>query len=348
MESSYITALETRAQWLQWGVDTGQKMWGQAGRKYIPGIQSYLKCLQSGDTYFMNKKFCSLVDNARSTVPDDLQFESDWMLSPQGWMWIEEPFSIPTIEADLKELKDGDPLTKEDVDRIARIRISAIGWLPISEGFPTADYMNLNKEGRVAGKGAYQFLCFLDFNIFGDKYINTTEGRFRPRGLAEKGGFGTWSYFMLQDGDKLIDRIHQFEEKAAEEGGHYKEQRSRDMLHEIRWIYSAMYLMSQRLAITVHHDTDRATRRRGVREKREVKDYIKVISLRRYEEEKKHAERTGTHVDWQWQWTVRGHWRNQFYPSIGEYKPKFIESFIKGPSNKPLKPDSINVFVARR
>lgn len=334
MESSYITALETRAKWLHWGIREGQKMWMDRGSKYTSGFQSYLKVLQSGDTYFMNHRFCDLVSNARSTVPDDLQFESAWMLSPQGWMWLERPFPVPTI-LESKSLTD--------------IKLSAIGWLHVPEGYPTADYMDQTRPGKIAGKGAYQFLCFLD-------YSHVIELRTGDKTYARGDeGFGTWSYFMIQDGDNLIDRINEFESKTAqmETGAAYAEGRSRNMLHEIRWIYSAMYLMAQRvpgkgLTTIIHHDTDRATKRRGIREGKPVENYIKVISLRRYEEEKKKAEAAGGHVDWQWQWFVRGHWRNQFYPSTGEYKPKFIEAFIKGPKDKPMKPESTTVFVARR
>lgn len=330
MESSYITALETKADWLKWGIQN---------INLNTGMVNYLRILQSSDTYFMNRRFSALVDNARSTVPDDLEFESSWMLSPEGWLWIEEPFVVPSpIEMEEKKRK----LT------IPPVRISAVGWLSVPEGTPTADYMDTNKAGRVAKKGAFQFLCFLDFSNFrDDEVVETTEGRIQLNRI-HKNGFGTWSYFMLQDGDKLIDRITQFEKQAKLEGGAYNETRQRDMLHEIRWVYSAMYLMAQRLRVTVHHDTDRATKRRGIRENKPVENFIKVISLRRYEEEKKQALTTGKSVDWQWQWTVRGHWRNQFYRSTGEYKPKFIESFIKGPADKPLKPDSVHVFVARR
>lgn len=323
MESSYITALETRMKWLQWGLNEGRDQWKVTGRAAYLGGQSFLRVLEGGDTYFMNKRFCSLVDNARSTVPDELQFESSWMLSPQGWMWIEDPFLVPQLVHEKS---------------LYSVKISAIGWLPINEGLVTADYMEPDKKGRIAGRGAYQFLCFLDYNHI---YDFSTQKK-------HKEGFGTWSYFMLQDGDNLIERIRQFEKQASVDGGAYDDNRTRDMLHEIRWIYSAMYLMAQRLSVTVTHNTDRATRRRAVREKREVPSFIKVVSLRRFEEEKVKAKTTGNAIEWQWQWTVRGHWRNQYYPSTGEYKPKFIESFIKGPADKPLKPDSVHVFVARR
>lgn len=118
-------------------------------------------------------------------------------------------------------------------------------------------------------------------------------------------------------------------------------------LHEVRWLFTALYLMSQRLAVQVHTPTPRATRRRMERAKETPPEFIKVITLRRMQQAK---ERQGPSADvnWHWQWAVRGHWRNQFYATKGIHKPKFVESYIKGPEDKPLKNDTLKLFVAKR
>ena len=36
-------------------------------------------------------------------------------------------------------------------------------------------------------------------------------------------------------------------------------------------------------------------------------------------------------IDWNWQWEVRGHWRNQFYAATNTHKPVFVEAYMKGP-----------------
>jgi hypothetical protein len=322
MDTSYVKAIETRSRWLTWSTGEGADIYNPSGMKYIPGYMSYVKCLEAGDTYFMNKKFCNLIENARATVPDDLTFESSWMQSPQGWMWIEEPFEVPW-PAEVKETsKSSKPKPK----------IAAVGWLPVPEGQTFANYMDSTQPGRMSGKGAYQFLCFMDLGYY--KGLDT--------------GFNAWSYFMIQDGDKLITRIRDFESGATKEGGAYSEERISDMMHEMRWIYSSFYMMAQRLSITVHHNTDRATKRRAEREKRTIAPFFKVVTLRRYEEERKKAEASGNLVNWQCQWEVVGHWRNQYYPSTAEYKQKWIESYVKGPPDKPFKAPSVKVFVARR
>lgn len=367
MESQYIRALEIRSRWLRWAKEHGNNEWAAfdnlkaVNRKtggeieknspvfqsYVQALPAYIKALQAGDTYFMNKKFSSLVEHARLTIPDDLAFEHEWLQSKQGWLWIEEPFRVPEELAEgndiIDKIEDGiknldltgkvtmsqilnniNPELKIRDSKSREIKVAAIGWFPVPEGYQQG-------VGRVAGPGATEFLCYQDFSLYDKDAV----------------GFGCWSYFMLQNGDKLIDRIHQFEAIATTEGGGYRNDRSSDMMHEIRWIYAAYYLMAQRLAVTFNRDTDRNTRRRAERENRPIPQFIRVVSLRKLEEDKKKDKSAGS-VEWQWQWSVRGHWRNQYFPSTQEHKPVFIEAYIKGDSSKPLKPDGHTIFVARR
>lgn len=81
---------------------------------------------------------------------------------------------------------------------------------------------------------------------------------------------------------------------------------------------------------------------------REIKHepIVRVIRLRR----KEHGQGSGSggSVDWQNQWLVRPHWRNQYHPSTGERKPIFIDAYIKGPEDKPFKPPKDYVFKVDR
>jgi hypothetical protein len=42
-------------------------------------------------------------------------------------------------------------------------------------------------------------------------------------------------------------------------------------------------------------------------------------------------------VDWSCRWMVRGHWRNQYHPSIQRHDPLWIMEYVKGPEGKPLR-----------
>src|SRR6185369_7642162 len=115
----------------------------------------------------------------------------------------------------------------------------------------------------------------------------------------------------------------------------YAEGRVTDTLHEIRWIYAAMHLMSQKLAAQVPTPAQRPTKRRLQKANAPLVPLVKVITLRRLQEQQK-AAGTSREVDWQWQWLVSGHWRQQYFPSIGEHRHVWIESYIKGPPEKPV------------
>ena len=85
-------------------------------------LSVYTKILECGDTFYMNGRFCELTDYARQTIPDDLRFEEEWMLSPSGFLWIETPFTVPEPQIPEKEYQHG------VIKRAGGVRISAVGW----------------------------------------------------------------------------------------------------------------------------------------------------------------------------------------------------------------------------
>lgn len=104
-------------------------------------------------------------------------------------------------------------------------------------------------------------------------------------------------------------------------------------------------LANQRIVLTHGMGTDRATRKRAERAGFRRPDEIKVVVLRReYERETWERGEPGdegrgySHAFW-----VRGHLRNQWYPSEGRHKPKWIEAFVKGAGPVEEK-DTINVL----
>jgi hypothetical protein len=333
MATDYMRALETRLQWLAWAKKEGKEAWNnieivkgmmvqkRPGERTFPEeLPAYEVCLETGDTFCMNREFCDLVDHARQTVPDDLMFEASWMQSEHGWLWLETPFRVPIPEKDKHHYKD-----YPDLKQLATV--SAIGWAKIPP-FVTSS------NGRICTEGSYHFLCYQPFSRWNVP------------------GFGCWSHFTVIDGDRLIDRIHQFETNAGIEKGGYKIDRNNDTMHEMRWIYAAFHLMAQKLATTLSNPAPRHTRKRMEREQSQLQPLVKVVTLRRLEQDRKRdaLQRllTPNTVDWQWKWAVRGHWRNQWFPSLEDHRQIFIEAYVKGPEDKPFKMPGHQIFVARR
>lgn len=64
---------------------------------------------------------------------------------------------------------------------------------------------------------------------------------------------------------------------------------------------------------------------------------LRVVALRRADKPCLN-EPGGSDVqrDYTHRWLVRGHWRNQWFPSIQDHKPRWIAQHLKGPEDKPL------------
>jgi hypothetical protein len=56
----------------------------------------------------------------------------------------------------------------------------------------------------------------------------------------------------------------------------------------------------------------------------------------------------GEGPDWQYRWITRGHWRNQWYPSLGEHRQIWIAPYVKGPEDKPFKAPDLRVWTFNR
>jgi hypothetical protein len=165
--------------------------------------------------------------------------------------------------------------------------------------------------------------------------------------------FTPLAYLGMQDGARLGPRVDNFEAWSAE--GYAKHPEYADApyedatglwRHEIRLAYTVFHLMAQRLTTKVPTPVAREVRRRAERQRQVAPPFIQVVTLRRMEIARR-RDPTGEAPDWQWQWSVTGHWRWQFYPSERVHKRIFIESYVKGPADKPFK-NTIKLFAAKR
>lgn len=331
MNTQYSLAIETRLEWLRWVKGGhGPTYWPERFRNTVP---IYLGPLEEGETFFMDEHFCQLVDHARQEMPYDLKFERDWMIRPAGFLYLAIPFEVPHIKelAEKPEYKD------------MKVRIRAIGWTTVTPG--TEITRGSDGKSEIAGHGCTYFRCFLSNLDYRGGPLDNGEKTSR---VIHQNGFAPWSFFVLRDGEVLGNRIRSFEEKVFTDDreGTYTSGREDNALHEIRWIYAAMHLMAQRLATRVRKPTERHVRRRIENRGEKAPPFIEVVTLRRLQAHR--STQPSQNVEWNWQWEVRGHWRNQYYASEGIHKPKFIEAFTKGPKDKPFKEKGTKLFVARR
>lgn len=105
-----------------------------------------------------------------------------------------------------------------------------------------------------------------------------------------------------------------------------------------RTILATWLLMGQTLVRSEPLTAPRPARRRMARLDPLLDPTVRYIDLRRARTEPPdHApERpTGTR-EYRHRWVVRGHWRNQYYPSRNDHRPIWIDPHLAGPEDKPL------------
>ena len=73
---------------------------------------------------------------------------------------------------------------------------------------------------------------------------------------------------------------------------------------------------------------------------------ITVVTLRRPEQPREKGE-PGV-VEWSHRWIVEGHWRQQWYPSLGEHRQIWISPYVKGPEELPLIIPKAHVYQFTR
>lgn len=96
-------------------------------------------------------------------------------------------------------------------------------------------------------------------------------------------------------------------------------------------------LCQQRVGEVKDSQPDRATRRRAARNGLDPSLVdIKVVQLRRREVRPSISDDPQAR-EWSCRWVVQGHWRNQWYPSLQLHRQKWIDDYIKGPEDAPLR-----------
>ena len=114
-----------------------------------------------------------------------------------------------------------------------------------------------------------------------------------------------------------------------------------------RGICSASMFVEQRLA---EHAVVRVGKHVAQRAaKVNVAPTCSIVQMRRLDRRRRDdAVEHETAVEWQCQWLVRGHWRQQFYPTANRHVPRWIAPYIKGPLDKPMRTPRPTVFAVKR
>lgn len=123
---------------------------------------------------------------------------------------------------------------------------------------------------------------------------------------------------------------------------------SRDETRQLLlFVVAAGTFLRQRLLSAEKQPTSRAVLRRL--KPHEFRPYTRVVALRRTQQKAPVLAGENTvSREYQWQWTVRGHVRQQWYPSTQSHLPVWIHPHVAGPEDKPLKPRTTPIISVRR
>jgi hypothetical protein len=102
-------------------------------------------------------------------------------------------------------------------------------------------------------------------------------------------------------------------------------------------IVRATWLLMTQPGVT---DVDEQLTSRTMRRRAEREGYnpapVRVVRIHHDADTPRRSEQSDGRT-YRVRWTVRGHWRNQWYPSRHEHRPVWINPHIKGPDSAPLR-----------
>jgi len=113
-----------------------------------------------------------------------------------------------------------------------------------------------------------------------------------------------------------------------------------------RLVLAALLFIAQEVVVTGQQALSRAERRRYEREhpgKEPPPITVVTLPRRRYERH----EAGERQVAWQSRWAVSGHWRKQPYPASGTVRPRYINPYIKGPQDRPLRVKAKTLYAVK-
>jgi hypothetical protein len=200
------------------------------------------------------------------------------------------------------------------------------------------------------GTGLTALLIVRGIDVGGQKYIAIYIGE-------RSGAGGTCLVFLSKlvwlESTTLGDALARNQQVVTADGSAMRPEREQIKLiaadHILRFVAAAHVWLRQRILIGIDAHIERHQGKRAALalERPARVSAVKVINLRRADS----APSSGvgaTAVDWACRWIVDGHWRRQWHPSRQCHELQYIEPYIKGPADRPLRlPEQTVYRIAR-
>lgn len=215
------------------------------------------------------------------------------------------------------------------------IGVAAFGWVPCRFGTSGSGWRSRSQpEWEQDSRAGIILTLFSDFADEADD-INK-QLKMRERELARFPRLSLFHIHPWQLGVNIPDAVDPMWERAA-----IGTQGVQSTQLFLRTFITLLTLMRQRIAVTSEPALPRQIRRTAARQARTV-PALRVVTLRRAYARSAEKSAEAQPVSWSQRWIVSGHWRQQWYASIGAHRQIWIAPFVKGPQDKPLVlPDEV-------
>jgi hypothetical protein len=268
--------------------------------------------LRAGETFYWDADLLPVLHAGGSTVPADCRLDPPMLPAQAGFCWLATPLPVPS------ELVGG--IVEADMEARGREgwALDAISWMPNAV------------PGRQADGTPEDVSTLMLF-----AWLVPPEG-FESQWPSMPASL--WWFF----GDTL-------EENATT--NRLEGRRPEDAASK-RWglavFAAAMLFLHQGLAVAgPPARVDRHARKRLERAGWQPEPLVRVIRLRRVHTTP-HDHHEPEDVAWACRWVVRGHWRQQWFPSVQQHRPLWIAPHVKGPEDKPIKAPRATVYAVVR
>lgn len=268
--------------------------------------------------FYWSRETSQAVLHLADKVPADAQL-NQWNLSTNVvWWHFEEPIPVQTVT-------DPEP-----------VRAICAGWID----------------------GSFAVICWVGCERPRVAYANAVLDRPRE---AKAGGLLPSQIFFWKPGETIAELLVRLRREHWMQYGPLGKFRGAEIIGEdkfveaseriSRFVLGALLWLNQKLAplTIVDGHVERHVRKRYDREVQGDKlDAVRVIELRRREHRHEPASGDESKREWSCRWPVDGHVRNQpVGPGRSERKLIWIESYTKGPDDKPFRARQIVYKVDR-